>query len=416
MKQTIKNLVLSNKRKRSGSALVLIVLVMLISLAIGTGLLAMGTNMRISSMRKVQDISARSAADAGIEHAVQTINDAVDEGHWSSSVSPNYENVWLYDDDTYYSVKSTYSASDGYQIESVGKYKNQTHAVSATLRLKGLFENAIMCRNGITLKGGTVISSIDSDVSMDPDDTDEKVVIGTNSIGADLITLNNGVTVDGDVVVGVGGDTDTVIKDLGATVGEKYSLTSSFDFPPVSPPSFWWPNTSIGVKKGEKKIGEWWCDYPAVGRFDKIDLSNGTTLRVVGNCTLYVTGDVDMGQSSEILLEAGASLTIYLDGDWISDNNSGINYTATDTSSFTLYGTGSAGQKIDLKAKSDFYGSIYAPDADLTIYSGGDLYGAFVADNFELKNPARFYYDAALQSVKVSDEGARYVISRWNEQ
>ena len=416
MNQAIKNLALSNKRKRSGSALILTVLVVLISLAIGTGLLAMGTNARISSMRKVQSISARSAADAGIEHAVQTINDAVEAGHWSGWVIPHYENVWLYDEDTYYSVQSAYSVSDGYQLQSVGRHQNQTHTVSASLRLKGLFENAIMCRNGITLKNGTVISSVDSDVSMDPDDTDEQVVIGTNSTGADSITLNNGVTVEGDIVVGVGGDTDTIIKDLGATVDEKYSLTSSFDFPSVSPPSFRWPNISIGVKKGEKKIGPWWCDYPAVGRFSNMDLSNGTTLRVVGDCTLYITGDVDMGQSSEIILEAGASLTIYLDGDWISDNNSGINNTSTDTSSFTLYGTGPAGQKIDLKAKSNFYGSIYAPDADLTIYSGGDLYGAFVADNFELKNPARFYYDAALKSVHTSDEGARYVISRWNEQ
>lgn len=125
-----------------------------------------------------------------------------------------------------------------------------------------------------------------------------------------------------------------------------------------------------------------------------------------------------MGQNSEILLDPAynASLTVYLDGNWISDNNSGINNAIQIPSRFKLYGTGPIGQKIDLKAKTDAFGVIYAPNADLTVYSGGNIYGSFVANNFELKSPANFYYDAALKTVSVTDEGARFVISRWNEE
>jgi hypothetical protein len=287
------------------------------------------------------------------------------------------------------------------------------------LRLKGLFENAIQCRDNIILKAGTVVDTIDSSISMDPADCDEKAIIGTNSTDPDSVILNMDVVVDGDVVVGVGGDTNTVIKDLGATTDSRYSMSTSVEFPPVSPPSIFGPDTSIFINTigTEKTIGPG-GDYPATGRFSDISIKKGTTLRVIGDCTLYVTGDVGMGQDSEILLDAStnAKLTIYLDGDWDSDNGSGINNETSKPSTFALYGTGPVGQAIDIKAKGEFYGVIYAPDADLTMYSGGNIYGSFITNNFELKNPAEFLYDASLRTITVDQEGARFVINRWNEQ
>ena len=405
--------------RESGSVLVLVLLVVLISFIIGTGLLALGTQSRVMSINQVQDMMARSAADAGLERAVQEINNAVVAKTWSAGVTPYVSNAALPYSDSVYSVKTDYDATDGYTIVSIGADRNRTRTVNATLRLKGLFENAIQCRDNIILKAGTVIDTIDSNISMDPADCDEKAIIGTNSTEADSVILNYGVVVDGDVVVGVGGDTSTVIKDLGATIDRSYSLSSSVEFPPVSAPTLFGPDTAISINTvgAEKTIGPG-GDFPANGRFSGISMKMGTTLRVIGDCTLYLTGNVRMGQDSEIILDSSknASLTIYLDGNWISDNNAGINNQTSAPSTFKLYGTGPVGQSIDIKAKGEFYGVIYAPDADLTMYSGGDIYGSFVTQNFELKNPANFYYDAALKTVSVYEEGARFVINRWNEE
>ena len=404
-------------RKNTGSVLVLVILVVLISMIIGTGLLALGTQARVQVMDKVQDMMSRSAADAGMEYAIQEINNAVSNGSWSSSVLPTATSTQLSSSESTYSVKTDYDSTTGYTIQSVGTNKNRTRSVTAILRLKGLFDMAIQCREGVTLKAGTVIEAIDSSISLNPADTDEKAIIGTNSIDSGSIILNNGVSVDGDVVVGVGGDVTDVIKDLGASTLDRYSLTSEVEFPPVEPPALVGPDTQITLKKEEKTIGAG-GDYPATGRFSGIKLGNDCILRVIDNCVLYITGDVDMGQSSEIIVDTtkNASLVIYVDGSWISDNDSGVVNTTQSTSAFQLYATGGAGQIIDLKAKGDMYGSIYAPEATLTVFSGGDIYGAFVADSFELKNPARFYYDVALQDISVTDEGARYIVSRWNEQ
>lgn len=401
----------------SGSVLVLVLLVVLIGFIIGTAVLVLGTQTRINSINQVQDMMARSAADSGLERAIQEINDAVSSGGWSDSILPMVIASNLPYSESVYSVKTEYDATNGYQIASVGINRNRTHTVNATLQLKGLFENAIQCRDQIILKSGTVIDTIDSTISMNPADTDEKAIIGTNSIDPDTVVLNMGVKVDGDVVIGVGGDTTTAIKDLGATYDSSYAMSTSVDFPEVSAPSLFGPDTLIGVKTTEKTIGSG-GDYPANGRFRGILLNQGTTLRVIDDCTLYIAGGVYMGQDSEIILDSSknAKLTIYVDGDWISANNSGINNETNKPSSFVIYGTGGSGQKLDLKAKSEFYGVIYAPDADFTVYSAGDIYGSFVTNSFELKNPANFYYDASLQTISVYDEGARFVISRWNEE
>ena len=405
------------KKRKSGSILVLVLLVVLVSFIIGTGLMSLGTQSRIATINQVQDMMARSAADSGLERVVQEINNAVIEKAWSASVEPCVNNAALPYTDATYSIQTQYDPADGYSIVSVGTDRNRTRTVNAKLRLKGLFENAIQCRNGVTLKSGVVIDTIDSTISLDPADCTDKTVVGTNSIVADQVILNGGVVINGDVVVGFGGDTGTVIKDLGATYDRSYSLTTPVEFPPVSAPSLFGPDTQISAKKAEKTIGPG-GDYPAMGRFSGISLGTGGTLRVIGDCTIYITGDVDMGNGTEIILDEtkNAKLTVYLDGDWLADNDAGVNNVAKKPSNFKLFGTGSAGQEIDFKAKGDFYGVVYAPNADMTLFAKGDVYGSFVTNNFEAKSSSKFLYDVSLKTISVTDEGARFVVSRWCEQ
>lgn len=403
------------RMRKPGSVLILVIVIVLITMALGTGMLTLGTQSRVTAARQAQDISARSAADAGLELAVRQINNAVERHTWTPMLRPHYDDVAIEDSESSFSVVTTYNAADGYRIRSTGACRDRSRTVETALRLKGLFEEAILCRDTLSLKSGTRVQCIDSRISMNPLDTDETVVIGTNSTTDDSVILNNNVIVKGDIVVGVGGNVDTVIKDQGAQTGDRYALPKEVDFPEVDAPRLWGPDSQIEVKAGEKSIGLG-GNYPPIGRFSGLNLKQGTRLRVIGPCVLYITGTVNMGQASEIYIDpAHGSLKIYLDGNWVSDNNSGINNATCLPEKFELYGTGADGQQIDLKAKSDFYGAIHAPNADVTVFSGGDLYGAFSAQNFELKNPANFFYDVALRRVSVHDEGSQFVVSRWNE-
>ena len=127
-----------------------------------------------------------------------------------------------------------------------------------------------------------------------------------------------------------------------------------------------------------------------------------------------LTGRVLLGESCEIVIREGSSLTLYLDGNLEAKFGAGIN-NYNDPPKFTLYGTSSGAQDIDLRATGDFRGSIYAPNADLIYNAEGDFYGAVVVDSFEQKFAGNFYYDEALRDVDIYDVGVRFVIKRWSE-
>jgi len=61
--------------KKRGSAIPLVVVALLILLAMGTGLLSLGLNSRIFSIRTTSDIMARCAADAGLTMALFRMNE-----------------------------------------------------------------------------------------------------------------------------------------------------------------------------------------------------------------------------------------------------------------------------------------------------------------------------------------------------
>ncbi len=409
--------------RESGSVLVLVLLVVLISFIIGTGLLALGTQSRVSAINQVQDMMSRSAADAGLERAVQEINNAVLAKTWSDSVLPATSDAALPYSESVYSVTTQYDATDGYQITSVGTDRNRTHSINATLRLEGLFEYAILLKETLILKSGTTIDGYNSN---DPGATDVGLQIATVSTSPDKIILNMGTTVEGEVLAGVGSDTDAVIKDLGGTTEGKFNLVEEPPFPQITAPLLAPMGTGISVAGITSVI------TPAdSGKYTGIRVEQvsekikGTTYTDLGTLeisggevVLHVTGDIWLGQGCEILVKDGASLILYVDGDITCGNAGGIGYSGSpeEPSHVQLYATGSGEQDFDLKAKDKWSGVVYAPNANITFYAKGDAYGSFVADSLEFKADGDMHYDAALSEVKVDDIGVRFVINRWNEQ
>jgi hypothetical protein len=137
-----------------------------------------------------------------------------------------------------------------------------------------------------------------------------------------------------------------------------------------------------------------------------------------GDVELHVTGNIDLGNSCEIIVKDGSTLKLYVDGNIACDNGSSIGTedASKNAKTLMLYSTGEGLQDFDLKAKNEWVGVIYAPNADVTLYAGGDLYGASIANNFELKSGGNYHYDRALKNVSPDDEGVRFVLTKWNEK
>jgi hypothetical protein len=156
------------------------------------------------------------------------------------------------------------------------------------------------------------------------------------------------------------------------------------------------------------------------GQYNNIVIRKGVELGAVeisGNVVLYITGDIEIGESCELIIKDNSSLTLYIDGDIHCRANCSINaeFPPEDPKTFQIYGTSETQQTLDIKAKNDWSGTIYAPNADVILYANGDFYGSTVSNNFELKAGGNYHYDEALREVQVGDLGVRFVVKRWYE-
>ena len=393
------------RSQRRGSALPLVLSALVILLAIGTGLLSLGLHSRTFTIRTASEIAARSAADAGLTKALFELNEMLEVKPWNDSDLPQATNETLPNCDATFSYTVTGNIDSGFTIESVGKSGRAERKVGATLRLQGLFDYAVFGEQDIGLKSGATVDWYNYG------EDDKNLQVGTNSIESDAVDLKNEATVNGDVVVGVDGDPDVVINSTWGTItGRTYAMPDEQQLPPVTVPEWLQLLPSGGTVEDNTTIS-------SSGKYDEIDLNNGKILTIDGPVTLYIIGDIILNNSAELQVVDGneVSLTMYLAGDVEVKNSGAVNNLTEDPKKLKIYGLDSC-QSIILKNGTDFYGAIYARNADVEMKNSADAFGAVIARSFEQKNSAAFNYDASLRETSLNDEGVRFVIERWNEE
>ncbi|MFC1636245.1 collagen-binding domain-containing protein [Planctomycetota bacterium] len=393
----------------------LVVVVVMILLAMAAGLLSLGMNSRIYSIRNASDVRARFAADAGLTMALFEMNEKLKTKPWSEDTLPQATNVSLPYCDAVCSYEVTGDLDSGYVITSAGQSGQAQRTVRSTIVSEGIFNNAVFTKADLILKSDTLIDGYNS---LDALDTYTDAHIATQSISESTLILNSGVVVNGDVRIGRSGNPDEVIKDLGAEiVGATYAMTEKVLLPEITvPTTLVYMGTAISAKSDTATI------TPAdSGTYTAINLKSGQDPGVLeisgGDVELHITGDIELGQSCEIVIKEGSSLDLYVDGDIHCRESSGINTesAAKMAKTFELYATGEDTQYFDIKANSEWIGVIYAPNAEVSLHAGGDIYGAVVADTFELKAGGSYHYDRALKKVSIEDKGVRLVVDRWSE-
>ena len=395
--------------KKRGSALPLAVVAVLILLAMGTGLLSLGLHSRIISIRTASDIAARSAADAGLIKALFEMNEKLKVEPWNGSSLPLGTNISLPNCDAVFSYTVTGDLSSGYTIESTGIFGQAQRTVSCTLQLQGPFEAAIFTENGMELKNSAVVDWYNYT-------EDDKIMqIGTNNTASGSVVLKNSATVYGDVVVGMGGDPSVVIDDYGAIVtGDTRALTEIYVMQPVTVPEWLESLPSSGTIQNDTND-----TITTSAKYSSIDLKNSKTSETVvtisgGDITLYITGDITLGNSAKLQIEKGASLTLYLGGDFEGKNSSTVNNMTEDAKKLKIYGLDSC-ENIQFMNSTHFYGAIYAPNADVIMNNSADIYGSVVSKSFDQRNSATFNYDVSLRDVSINDEAVYFTITNWHE-
>jgi len=391
--------------KRRGSAMVLAMFAVALLLIVGTGLLSLGLSRRIFSTRIASGMAARSAADTGLTEALYEMNNKLNIKPWDSNSLPLAINSALPNCNSVFDYTISGDLVSGYTIESVGTYNYSERKVQCALKLQGPFEYAMFGVNGLDLKYSALIDWYNYD------ENDKNMKVGTNSTELGAITLKNYATINGDVVGGPGANPDDVIdsKDTVTITGDTMAMSYENELLPVVMPEWLESSPSWGTLEYSEQVG-------TSRRYEEIDLKNSEELNIIGNVTLYVAGDLILDNYAKIVIDENASLILYLQGRLEGKNSSSFNNDTQDPKKLQIYGLDSCEEMI-FKNSSEFYGVIYAPNANVTFNNSADAYGSIIAGKFVQMNSAKFSYDASLrEKVFADDQAVRFIVNQWSEE
>ncbi len=389
-----------------GFALPIMMCTILLLLVIGLGLLCFGQNSRRFSVSTSSGIAARCAADAGVTQALYEMNKRIKVQPWNNGNLPMLKGELLPNTDATYTFKVSGDLSSGHHVKSTGLSGLVYKTVRCSLPLRGLFEYALFGDEYVELKSGGSVTPYNY-----ASEEDKYLQVGTNSTLADSVVLKNGATIDGDAVVGPEGDPAVVVDDTSSGIsGNTFIMPKKHDMPQITVPQWLASMPSSGTIKNNKTINN-------SGKYDKIDLGVGETITIKGKVSLYIVGDVILDNSAELSISDtnDASLILFVGGNIEVKYGGVINNLSKDSKKLQIYGLSTC-TSIVLKNGSDFYGAIYAPNADISLLNSGDMYGSVIGNSVEQKNSATFHYDVTLRQVSIEDIGVRFVIRQWREE
>jgi len=349
---------------------VLIVLAAVILLAVGGGLLNLGLYGQIMASRTAAQISARTAADAGLTKAIFEMNQALESGSLLEGDLPSATGEELEACNATYSYSVTTDADGRFVVVSTGNSLSSERTVRATLRLRGLFDDAIYARDSILLTNNSLVDANGSDIATDPN-------------GSGTLILRHA----------------TLVGDV--------KLEERF-LPEIVPPTNEEFEHSLGAIDSTTTITE-------NGLYEEIDLNNGDQITVQGDVILYISGDIDIDQGSGIHVLPASSLVIFLGGNWTQRNLSLVNTQTLEPKRLQVYAVGED-QEFIFDNQVVFCGVIYAPGASVYLNNNVSMEGAIVAESVELANHSDLTYDQGLSEVDVTDLGVRFVVKRWSEE
>ena len=281
-------------------------------------------------------------------------------------------------------------------------YVDSYDSTDVTKSTSGLYDAAKRQSNGNIASNGSVLNSLSignadiyGTVYTGPNGT---ATLGANgSVGPTLVNADRATTVAAAEAKGwIEHDFNVDVADPTLPTG-----ASTWTSPPGSTAGS--INKDVNVNTGDYKV-------------NNISLSSNShkdTLTIDGNVRIYVTGDVNLSGISQIVINPGASLQIYVAGSVSAAGNGIINNSSTPIKN-QWYGLNSS-TSWSYTGNAQWIGTIYAPSASVSFKGGGssgDASGSVVANNITLAGQVQFHYDEALRA---SDTGAGYTVATWQE-
>ncbi|HXT10422.1 MAG TPA: hypothetical protein VN873_02590 [Candidatus Angelobacter sp.] len=412
---------LHRSKNSSGNTLMVVLFFCVVMGIVLASVLKLISNRYTMTVRSNDWNQAVPVLEAGIEEAMTHLHDDSNNysaNGWSASLVGGqtvYTKQRSFSDGSFYDttiyVTNAYTPviySQGYVPSLLGgnnsggsKYISRMVMVTTT-NPPNLFTKAITTSGSITLNGNvTLVDGYDSRIGGYNILTNRNATgnIASDSMAQSAISIGSA-SVYGTVVTGPGG---TISVNGSGSVGDMShggGIQSGFTnnnmnvaFPTNAPPTgtpVAWPaqvtNTTIliGSLTGSPT-------YYSASTF-----TSGNMI-VSGNVIVYISGNVSLTSHAYIQLMPGATMTMIVGGTVSLAGGGVINGTGL-ASQFSLVGTSSC-TSISYTGGAAFIGTINAPQADVTMAGGADIYGSVVAKSATISGGTGFHYDDALAAM-----------------
>lgn len=395
---------------RKGVVLAIVLSILVIFLVTGLGLLTLSLHGQLQAIRTGTEIMARSAADAGLTMGLFRMNEKLNVEPWNDNTLPQELDVVLANLATYgFTVEKTNGV---YAIKSTGSKGIATRTVRAELRLAGLFEDAFFVEDSLKLDSKTIVDGYNSeDGPYGGTNSLKPTTICTNAISHGAINVAHVDTIYGDIIVGTTAHPENaVVIGNGHITGDIYAGEGPRILPAVVPPDIPNPTGQVDIDGG-KRLGA--GHYKWTG---EAQLEEGK-LVITGPVVLHVTGELETEEAWFEIVDGG-SLTLYIDGEIAPEDPGFIDLRNLTEDPRNLQIYRQAGGRLPIGSTGQFYGTVYAPNANVQLYTtgGNDIYGAFVADSMTQYGSGDIHCDQGLRNRVPGEPGGHFVVSRWWEE
>lgn len=439
---------IANKTKyilgsKKGLVLILVAAGIALMLIMSGVMARLGLQARMLAIRTSQELLARAAADAGHDRAVYEMNKMTSNWPASNDPFPTPQSGTLPGTNQSYEfivtrIETSPMGLESYDpyifnIESTG-WSGTTSPVErkvySTVYLRCPNQFGIFMQDTLEIKNGGGVDAYNSmdgaygAATLGGTNSNLGVDIGTNASGDSDVTLRLDVDIALDSEIHVGpldqmGAAERACDVVGGQGADDFPDGCIVAEPVIRPINKWLlPEDPSGAGTLTVQNGQTEClDCNGNTAYQGIRAHNGATITVQGPDEVILTvgaGGIILDQGSTLEIEAGATLTLYLGGDFEAKQSSIVMNGGDAPANLTIRGT-EACQNVIIHNDGDFNGVVDAPYAFLDIKNSGDFYGSVYGYNAVIRNSGAFHYDYALQETFMGDLGAYFHVAKWNE-
>lgn len=348
------------------------------------------------SFNEVHEEQAFYVAEAGLQNAFAQIDENIEwrigfdkwpfgEGTYTVTVIDSTDNATLID--------TVILQSEGEVMG--GKSSLELWLIPGT---KSFYRYAAFGENSLLLENYACTDSYNSDSGTYAATQD---TLGGNVGSNGTALLKNNVTVGGNLSIARSGG--ITFENSAEVLGDTTSTASVQTFDLASDSDYDWAQNNNSAPAGI--IGN---DYD----FDPgpLDFSIKANKEITLTSGTYFFTSLSLQNNADIRLAPGAEVQIYVTGDILFENNTTFNEDGI-PGNLTVF---TRGAKLNFKNRTEFRGTIYAPNCDFMHENNADLYGSIIARSVSQKNNTCIHYDRSLADKKGGFDGTMTAIG-WKE-